>query len=143
MIPPPITAISAFSRNGGGGGGTEGRAAASHRPPLSPFFGARTHRRSSVGCRGGRLVKGCSCSGGHAAHPADGGGDLAQALLALAGAGAEPGVALDLLQIGEASLDGPLDVRQRDVLAPAENDLAAHGPAQRALGSLNSVEAIF
>src|SRR5436190_2751753 len=57
----------------------------------------------------------------------DGEGDLAQALLALAGARAEAGVALHLLEIGVARRDGLLDVVERDVLTAAEDDLARHG----------------
>ena len=53
-------------------------------------------------------------------------GDGAQALLALAGAGAEAGVALDLLEVGVAEAHRVLDVGERDVLAAAEDDLARH-----------------
>src|SRR5204862_539612 len=58
--------------------------------------------------------------------PGDGQRDGAQAFLPLAGAGAEAGVALDLLQVGVAGGDGPLHVGGGDVLAAAEDDLAGH-----------------
>src|SRR3569832_1470116 len=47
----------------------------------------------------------------------------AEALLALTRAGAEAGVALDLLDIEVAAIDAMLEVRQRDVLAATQHDL--------------------
>src|SRR4029079_8344666 len=63
-----------------------------------------------------------------------------QALLALAGAGAEAGVALDLLDVGVAQLHRVLNVSQRDVLAAAEGDLPRHAPGLLPLGRLGWVE---
>src|SRR5262249_32120601 len=49
-----------------------------------------------------------------------------QALLALAGAGAETGIALDLLEVVEPGGDRVLDVGERDVLAAADDHFAGH-----------------
>src|SRR5690606_23572131 len=54
-------------------------------------------------------------------------GEGGQALLALAGAGAEAGVALDLLDVGEAGGDRALDLGERDVLAAADEGAGGHG----------------
>src|SRR5690606_32121869 len=55
--------------------------------------------------------------------------DQRQALLALARAGAEAGVALDLLDVAVAELDRVEDVLEGDVLAAAQDDLVLHAPA--------------
>ena len=86
----------------------------------------RPARASSVGTSGGRDVNGARVDGSRAAVRGDRRDDAAQALLALARAGAEAGVALHLLEVGVAEPHRMLDVGQRDVLAAAEDHLAGH-----------------
>ncbi len=80
-------------------------------------------------------MKGASVGGIAARRLGDRARDLAQALLSLAGAGAEAGVAFDLLEVGPPQLHGVLDVGQGDVLAAAEDHLARHGAARSPYGA--------
>src|SRR5690242_11881609 len=50
-----------------------------------------------------------------------------EALLALAGPGAKPGIALDLLDVAIAARDAVLDIGERHILTSAQHDLACHG----------------
>ena len=104
-------------------GGPCGRDDLRHAPPAS-FVRPPCARRcaSGAGCTGGREVNGSTTVSSPPWAIAHRRAGVHHALLAFARAGAEAGVALDLLDRLVAERDGVLHVGERDVLAAADRE---------------------